>query len=63
MKITTIGLDLAKSGFQVHDVDATVRSWFASRFDGRRCCHFLQNCLLAWSASKRAARRITGRAS
>src|SRR6266850_519034 len=37
------------------------RLWFASRFDGRRCWHFSRNCLLAWSASKRAARRITGR--
>ena len=63
MQITTIGLDLAKNVFQVHGVDATGRSLFRKRFGGRRCWHYLPSCLLAWSASRRAARRITGRAS
>ena len=63
MQITTIGLDLAKSVFQVHGVDTAARSSFASRFGGGRCCHFLPNCLLAWSGWRLAARRITGRAS
>ena len=63
MQITTIGLDLAKNVFQVHGVDATSQVVVRGRFGGRRCCHFLPSCLLAWSAWRRAARRITGRAS
>ena len=64
MQITTIGLDLAKNVFQIHGVDATGQ--VAVRKSLRRSQmlpFFLPNCLLAWSASRRAARRITGRAS
>jgi hypothetical protein len=53
MKITTIGLDLAKSAFQVHGVDATGQVVVRKCFDGRRCCHFSPSCLRAWSALKR----------
>ena len=63
MQITTIGLDLAKSVFQVHGIDATGQVVVRSRFGGRRRCHFSPSCPLAWSAWRRAARRITGRAS
>jgi hypothetical protein len=38
MEITTIGLDLAKSIFQVHGVAATGQGLSASSFDERRCC-------------------------
>jgi hypothetical protein len=34
---------------------------FAVRFGGRRCCYFPPSCLLAWSPSRQAARRITAR--
>jgi hypothetical protein len=44
MQITTIGLDLAKSVFQVHGIDAAGQVWFASRFGGRKCWHFLASC-------------------
>ena len=40
MQITTIGLDLAKSVFQVHGVDAAGRVVVVRRFGGRRCCPF-----------------------
>ena len=46
MQITTIGLDLAKSIFQVHGVDATGQVVVASRSTGHSCCHSLPNCLL-----------------
>ena len=55
--ITTIGLDIAKSVFQVHGVDAdgqvVIRGgtfWRSSR-----------SCHRAWSASKPAPRHIIGR--
>ena len=52
MEITTIGLDLAKSVFQVHGVDARARSWSARRCDERRCCHSLPiaSCLVGIEA-------------
>ena len=50
MQITTIGLDLAKSVFKSTALMRLVRSLFASRFDGHRCCHSSPNCLLAWLA-------------
>ena len=53
MQFTTIGLDLAKNVFQVHGIDATVRSLFVGRFGGRRCCHFfakLRACLVGMEA-------------
>ena len=37
MEITTIGLDLAKSVFQVHAVDATATSSSAKLCGERRC--------------------------
>jgi hypothetical protein len=57
--ITTIGLDIAKSVFQVHRVGGQVvirrqlkaaLSWRSSR-----------SCRRVWSASRRAPRRIIGR--
>jgi len=63
MKITTIGLGLAKSIFQVHGIDATGQGVFASLCDGRKCCRSLPSCLRALSGSRRAARRIIGHVS
>ena len=55
--VTTIGLDIAKSVFQVHGVDAAGQvlrraSWRSSR-----------NCRYVWLGSRLAPRRTTGRAS
>ena len=58
MQITTIGLYLAKSVFQVHGIDATGQ--VVVRKSLRRS-QMLPSCRLAWSASRLAARRITGR--
>ena len=63
MQITTIGLDLAKNVFQVHGVDATGQVLVRKSLRRAQMLPFLPSCLLAWSASRRAARRITGRAS
>ena len=63
MQITTIGLDLAKSVFQVHGVDATGQVVVRKSLRRSQMLPFFAKCLLAWSASRRAARRITGRAS
>ena len=64
MEITTIGLDLAKSIFQVHGVDATGQVVVRKSLRRAQMLPFFsQVALLAWSASRRAARRITGRAS
>ena len=38
MQVTTIGLDLAKSIFQVHGIDAVGAPSFARRCAGLRCC-------------------------
>jgi transposase len=61
--ITTIGLDIAKSVFQVHGVDekgnvilvvsSSVATYWLSFKSSRR----------AWSVSKLVLRRITGRAN
>ena len=64
MDISIIGLDLAKSVFQIHAVDATgqvvVRKALRRSQMLRRS---LRSFRLASSAWKRAGRRITGRAS
>ena len=58
--VTTIGLDIAKSVFQVHGVDAAGQVVF------RRIAtfwHFSRSCRLVWSALRLVHRGITGRAS
>jgi hypothetical protein len=57
MRITTIDLDLAMNVFQVHGVGATGQ--VVVRKSLRAQMLTLSSCLLAWSASRRAARRIT----
>jgi transposase len=61
MKIATIGLDLAKSVFQVHGVDATGQVVVRKALRRSQMLPFFAN--RAGSASKRAVPRITGRAS
>jgi transposase len=63
MQITTIGLDLAKNVFQVHGVDATGQVVVRKSLRRSQMLPFSPSCLLAWSAWRLAARRITGRAS
>ena len=63
MQITTIGLDLAKSVFQVHAVDAKDTLSSAKRCGGHRFCRSLPSFPPASSAWKLAAPRIIGHAS
>ncbi len=61
--ITTIGLDLAESLFQVHGVDAAGGSYCGANRACRRCWSSSQHRHLRWSAWKPAAVRIVGRAN
>ena len=62
--ITTIGLDIAKSVFQVHGVDAAgqvvIRRQLKRRYGRWRS---FRSCHHAWSALRPALRRTIGRAS
>lgn len=63
MEITTIGVDLAKSVFQVHGVDRHGKTVLRKQFRRDHVANFMANlppCLVGW---KLVAARITGRAS
>jgi transposase len=61
--ITTIGLDIAKSVFQVHGVDADGNIVIRRQVKRRYVPAFSRSCRRALSASKPAPRRIIGRAN
>ncbi len=61
--ITTIGLDIAKSVFQVHGVDATGQVVVRRQLKRRLVLTFFQKVHHALSASKLAPRRTIGHAS
>jgi transposase len=63
MQITTIGLDLAKNVFQVHGVDAAGQAVVRKSLRRSQMLPFFAKLPSTWSAWRRAARRITGRAS
>lgn len=63
MQISTIGLDLAKSIFQVTLLMPPAKWRFARRCDDRRGWRSSRSSRRVWSASRPAARRITGRVS
>ena len=60
---TTIGLDIAKSVFQVHGIDAEAMSPCVVGSSGATCWPSSRNCGRAWLVSKPAPHRITGRAN
>jgi hypothetical protein len=60
--VTTIGLDIAKSVFQIHGVDAA-GNVIVRRQLKRRFCHSSRSYRRAWLASKPAPRLIIGRAN
>ena len=62
-EISTIGLDIAKSVFQVHGVDSAGAVVIRKRIVARRCWSSLAACRRAWSGSKPVRRRIIGAAS
>ena len=61
--ITTIGLDIAKSVFQVHGVDAKGNVVLRRQIKRRYVLAFFQKLRRAWLASKPVPRRIIGRAN
>ena len=58
--VTTIGLDIAKSVFQIHGVDAASNVIISRRLKRGTFCHSFRSCRRASLASKPARRRITG---
>ncbi len=58
--VTTIGLDIAKSIFQVHGVDAAGEVVFRRRLTRARVIPFFAKLAECWLAWKHARRRITG---
>ena len=61
--ITTIGLDIAKSVFQVHGIDTEGNVLIRRQLKRRYVLAFFRSCHRASLASKRAPRLIIGRAS
>ena len=62
--VTTIGLDIAKSVFQVHGVDAGGNVVIRRQLKRRYVMTFFRKLSpRAWSVSKPAPRRIIGRAN
>ena len=59
-RVTAIGLDIAKSVFQVHGVDAAGQVVIRRKLKRRYVLAFFQK---VWSASRLVHRRIIGRAS
>jgi transposase len=58
--VTTIGLDIAKSVFQVHGVDAFGNVSVRRQLKRRQVLVFFQKLPHAWSAWRPARRRIIG---
>ena len=61
--VTTIGLDIAKSVFQVHGVDAAGQVVIRRQLKRRASWRSSRNCQYVWLGSRLAPRRTTGRAS
>jgi transposase len=61
--VTTIGLDIAKSVFQVHGIDAEGQVIIRRQLRRRYVLAFFENWRRAWSGSRPALRRIIGRAN
>ena len=61
--VTTIGLDIAKSIFQVHGVDAEGNVTIRRKLKRRYVIPFFQKLRRAWLVSRPAHRRIIGRAN
>jgi len=62
-EVSTIGLDIAKSVFQVHGVDVDGTVVVRKRVIAQRCWSILASRHHAWWGSKHVRQRITGAAS
>ena len=61
--VTTIGLDIAKSVFQVHGVDAIGKVVIRRQLKRRYVLAFFQKLPRAWLVLRLARHRIIGRAN
>ena len=61
--VTTIGLDIAKSVFQVHGIDVTGQVVIRRQLKRRYVLRSLRSCRPAWSASRPVPCHTIGRAS
>ena len=61
--VTTIGLDIAKSVFQVHGVDAAGQVVIRRQLKRRHVLTFFEKLPPAWLASRLAPRLTIGRAN
>ena len=61
--VTTVGLDIAKSVFQVHGIDVAGQVVIRRQLKRRYVLHSLRSCPRAWWASRPVPRRTIGRAS
>lgn len=61
--ISTIGLDIAKSVFQVHGVDTAGQVVIRRQLRRRHVLAFSRSCRHAWWGSRRAHHRTIGPAS
>jgi transposase len=61
--VTTIGLDIAKSVFQVHGIDAQGKVIIRRQLKRRYVLAFSRSCRGASLVSRPVHRRITGRAN
>jgi hypothetical protein len=62
-EISTVGLDLAKTVFQVHGIDAAGEVVVRRALRRSQLLVWLPSCRRAWWEWRRVPRRITGRAS
>ena len=62
MNVTTIGLDLAKSVFQVHGIGSHGKTLITKQLRRGKVLEFFANCRPAWLASRPVPARTTGRA-
>jgi len=63
MNTTTIGLDIAKTVFQVHGMDARGQTTLQRRLRRTQLVTFFANLPRAWWVSRPAGAPITGRVS
>ncbi len=63
MKITTVGIDLAKNVFQVHGVNEHGKTVLKKQLKRDQVAEFFATLHHVWSAWKPAAAHTTGRAS
>ena len=61
--VTTVGLDIAKSVFQVHGIDAAGQVVIRRQLKRRYVLAFFEKLPRAWWASRPVPRRTIGRAS